>query len=281
MPRTLEPYQMIERSIIKKYRDELWKPFVYAVKKYELIQAGDKIAVCISGGKDSMVMAKLLQELQRHSEVPFELCYQTMDPGYTLENRAKVEENARRLGFPIEIFESDIFSIVNDVPASPCHVCAAMRRGYLYKEAQKRGCNKIALGHHYDDAVATALMSLFYGGQFKTMMPKVKSDNWAGMELIRPLFLVREEHIIAWQQEQGLECLRCACRVTSSEDGGKRKYSRDLNERLSLENPKLKNKIFAALSAADRGRVLGYRAVRADTVTSFTQDYAPPPAEES
>lgn len=269
-----------EHSIITTYRKPIWRNFISAIKTYQLISAGDRIAVCMSGGKDSLLLAACLRALQRHSEVPFELCYLTMDPGYTPENRAKVEENARKLGFPIEIFESDIFSIVNDVPASPCHVCAAMRRGYLYKEAQKRGCNKIALGHHYDDAVATALMSLFYGGQFKTMMPKVKSDNWAGMELIRPLFLVREEHIIAWQQEQGLECLRCACRVTSSEDGGKRKYIRDLIERLSLDNPKLKNNIFAALSAVDLDTVLGYRAVGADAVTPFTQDYAAPQRQE-
>lgn len=265
-----------EHSVITTYRKPIWRNFISAVKNYQLIAPNDCIAVCISGGKDSLLLATCLRALQRHSEVPFELRYLCMDPGYTMENRAQVLENARRLEIPLEMFESDIFSVVNDVPSSPCHVCAAMRRGYLYKEAQKRGCNKIALGHHYDDAVATALMSLFYGGQFKTMMPKVKSDNWQGMELIRPLFLVREEHIIAWQQEQGLQCLRCACRVTSSEDGGKRKYIRDLIERLSQDNPKLKNNIFAALSAVDLDTVLGYRAVGADRITPFTDEYSGP-----
>ena len=205
--------------------------------------------------------------------MPFELTYLSMDPGYTPENRAKVEENARKLGLNLEIFESPIFSVIDDAPASPCHVCAAMRRGYLYKEAQKRGCNKIALGHHYDDVVETVLMSLFYAGQFKTMMPKVKSDNWAGMELIRPLFLVREEHVIAWQKEQRLDCLRCACRVTSSEDGGKRKYIRELIEKLSLENPKLKNNLFAAVSMVDLDTVLGYKMVGEDQPTLFSQKY--------
>lgn len=265
-----------EHSVITAYRKPIWRNFISAVKTYQLIAPNDCIAVCISGGKDSLLLATCLRALQRHSDVPFALRYLCMDPGYTAENRERVLENARKLEIPLEMFESDIFSVVNDVPSSPCHVCAAMRRGYLYKEAQKRGCNKIALGHHYDDAVATALMSLFYGGQFKTMMPKVKSDNWQGMELIRPLFLVREEHIIAWQQEQGLQCLRCACRVTSSEDGGKRKYISDLIAQLSKDNPKLKNNIFAALSAVDLDTVLGYRAVGADRITPFTDEYTGP-----
>lgn len=262
-----------EHSVITAYRKPIWRNFISAVKQYELIQANDRIAVCISGGKDSLLLATCLRALQRHSDVPFELVYLSMDPGYTPENRAKVEENAKKLELPLEVFESPIFEAVEDAPSSPCHVCAAMRRGYLYKEAKKRGCNKIALGHHYDDVVETVLLSLMYAGQFKTMMPKVKSDNWEGMELIRPLFLVREEHIIRWQEEHALDCLRCACKVTSSEDGGKRKYVRELIEKLSLENPKLKNNLFAAVSMVDLDTVLGYKEVGAQEPTLFTQVY--------
>lgn len=262
-----------EHSLITTYRKPVWRNFIAAVKNYQMISAGDRIAVCLSGGKDSLMLAACLRALQCHSEVPFELTYLTMDPGYTAANRKKIEENAQKLDLRLEIFESDIFAAVEGAASSPCHVCAAMRRGYLYKEAQKRGCNKIALGHHYDDVVSTTLMSLFYAGQFKTMMPKVRSENWPGMELIRPLFLVREEHIIAWQQEMGLDCLRCACRVTQSEDGGKRKYIRDLIETLSRENPKLKNNLFAAVSSVDLDTVLGYREVGAQEDTPFTAWY--------
>ena len=173
MPRTLEPYQMIERSIIKKYRDELWKPFVYAVKKYELIQAGDKIAVCISGGKDSMLMAKLFQELKLHNKFPFAVKFLVMDPGYSPANRQIIEDNLKRLGIPAEIFESDIFSSVYNVEKSPCYLCARMRRGYLYNFARQLGCNKIALGHHYDDVIETILMGMLWGAQVQTMMPKL------------------------------------------------------------------------------------------------------------
>lgn len=261
-----------EHSVITAFRKPIWRNFIAAVKNYELIQPGDRIAVCISGGKDSLLLATCLRALRRHSEVPFELVYLSMDPGYSLENRAQIEENAKKLGIDLDIFESDIFSAA-DGAVSPCHVCAAMRRGYLYKEAKKRGCNKIALGHHYDDVVTTTLMSLFYAGQFKTMMPKVRSDNWEGMELIRPLFLVREEHIIAWQQAQSLTCLRCACKVTQSEDGGKRKYVGDLIEQLSKENPKLKNNLFAAVSGVDLETVLGYKVIGEDAITPFTTWY--------
>ena len=262
-----------EHSVITTYRKPIWRNFIKAVKNYQLISPNDKIAVCISGGKDSLLLAVCLRQLQRHSEMPFELIYLSMDPGYEEENRRKIEENAQKLEIDLEMFDSPIFEAVESAPASPCHVCAAMRRGYLYKEAKKRGCNKIALGHHYDDVVQTVLLSMFYEGQYKTMMPKVRSDNWDGMELIRPLYMVREEHIIEWQNAMGLDCLRCACRVTRSEDGGKRKYIKDLIEKLSEDNPKLKNNIFASLTSVDLDTVLGYKPVGEKRIVPFTEEY--------
>lgn len=266
-------YTAAEHSVITTYRKPIWRNFIKAVKNYQLISPGDKIAVCISGGKDSLLLAVCLRQLQRHSEMPFELVYLSMDPGYEPENRQKIIENAAKLEIDLEMFDSPIFEAVEGAPASPCHVCAAMRRGYLYKEARKRGCNKIALGHHYDDVVQTVLLSMFYEGQYKTMMPKVMSDNWEGMELIRPLYMVREEHIIEWQHEMGLDCLRCACKVTKSEDGGKRKYIKDLIEKLSEENPKLKNNIFASLTSVDLDTVLGHKPVREKRIVPFTEGY--------
>lgn len=262
-----------EHSVITTYRKPIWRNFIKAVKDYQLIAPGDKIAVCISGGKDSLLLATCLRALQRHSEMPFELVYLSMDPGYEVENRKKIEVNAQKLELDLEIFDSPIFEAVDGAPASPCHVCAAMRRGYLYKEAQKRGCNKIALGHHYDDVVQTVLLSMFYEGQYKTMMPKVKSDNWQGMELIRPLYMVREEHIIEWQNAHGLDCLRCACKVTKSEDGGKRKYVKDLIQKLGEDNPKIKNNIFASLTSVDLDTVLGYKPVGEKRIVPFTEEY--------
>ena len=262
-----------EHSIITTYRKPIWRNFIKAVKNYQLISPGDRIAVCISGGKDSLLLAVCLRQLQRHSEMPFELVYLSMDPGYEPENRKKIEENAKKLEIDLEMFDSPIFEAVEGAPASPCHVCAAMRRGYLYKEAKKRGCNKIALGHHYDDVVQTVLLSMFYEGQYKTMMPKVMSDNWEGMELIRPLYMVREENIIEWQNEMGLDCLRCACKVTKSEDGGKRKYIKNLIEKLSEENPKLKNNIFASLTSVDLDTVLGHKPVGEKRIVPFTKEY--------
>lgn len=210
MPRTLEPYQLIERSIIKKYRDELWKPFVYAVKKYELIQAGDKIAVCISGGKDSMLMAKLMQELHRHSDVPFELVFLVMDPGYNAINRQRIESNAALLHIPITVFETNIFEVTNSTDKSPCYLCARMRRGHLYSKAKELGCNKIALGHHFNDVIETTVMGMFYGSQLQAMLPKLHSDNFEDMELIRPMYCIHEENIIAWRQYNQLEFIQCA-----------------------------------------------------------------------
>ena len=211
MERELEPYQRVERSIQKKFRKSIWVPFIAAVKRYELIQENDTIAVCISGGKDSMLMAKLMQLLQRYSEVPFEVVFLVMDPGYSSENRRVIEENARKLNIPIHIFESNIFDYVYNVDKSPCYLCARMRRGHLYDYARRLGCNKIALGHHYDDVIETILMGMLYGAQVQTMMPKLHSTNFPGMELIRPLYLIREDDIKAWRDANELHFIQCAC----------------------------------------------------------------------
>ena len=214
MPRNLSPTQLIERSIQKKYRKELWTPFILAVKRYALIQAGDRVAVCVSGGKDSMLLAKLMQLLQRFSDVPFEVKFLAMDPGYAPANRRRIEENARLLGIPLEIFETDVFDVANAADKNPCYLCARMRRGHLYSNAMALGCNKIALGHHFNDVIETTVMAMLYGAQLQGMMPKLHSTNFEGMELIRPLYCVREDDIIAWARYNGLEFIRCACRMT-------------------------------------------------------------------
>ena len=204
----------VEQSLRKKFRKSIWCKFTKAINEYELVKPGDKIAVCISGGKDSMLMAKLFQELKRHNKFDFEVKFLVMDPGYSPANRQVIEENAKRLEIPIEIFESDIFESVYNVEKSPCYLCARMRRGYLYSHAQKMGCNKIALGHHYDDVIETILMGMLYSAQFQTMMPKLHSTNFEGMELIRPLYLVREDAIKAWRDYNDLHFIQCACKFT-------------------------------------------------------------------
>ena len=266
MSRTLEPHQLIERSIIKKYRKELWNPFVAAVKRYELIQAGDRIAVCISGGKDSMLMAKLLQELQKHSEVPFELTFLVMDPGYNAINRAKIEQNAALLHVPVTVFETDVFAVANTAGQNPCYLCARMRRGYLYSKAQSLGCNKIALGHHMNDVIETTVMAMFYGSQLQAMPPKLHSKNFPGMELIRPLYCVREEDILAWKRYNGLEFIQCACRFTenrdASEDGighSKRQEIKMLLRRLQRDNPDIEKSIFNSIHAVCLDTMVGYK----------------------
>ena len=219
MPKELTRLQKIERSIIKTYRKGLWSPFVLAIKKYQLIQPNDKIAVCISGGKDSMILAKLMQELHRHSEVPFDLVFLAMDPGYNAENRKKIEENAEILGIPLEIFNSEIFETADALAGeSPCYLCARMRRGHLYAKAKELGCNKIALGHHKSDVIETTLMGMLYGGQIQGMLPRIKSTNFEGMELIRPLYCVLEEDIIRWKEYNELDFIACACRFTERKD---------------------------------------------------------------
>lgn len=247
------------RSIQRDFRKPIWRKFISAVKTYGLIQPGDHVAVCVSGGKDSLALAVCMRELRRFSNVPFQVSYLSMDPGYTPENRARMIENAERLGFSLHVFDSPIFQAVDSVDRGFCHICASMRRGYLYKEAQRLGCNKIALGHHLDDAVETILLSLLYGGEYKTMMPRLKSKNYPGMELIRPLYLVRERDIIAWRDAMGLETLRCACRVTRSEEGGKRKQVKMLLARLEQETPAVFGNIFHSIEHVNLQTVLGYQ----------------------
>lgn len=254
MPKSLEKYQQIERSIITTYRKTLWSPFVLAVKKYQLIQAGDKIAVCISGGKDSMLLAKLMQELHRHSEIPFELTFLVMDPGYNEANRKKIEENARILNVPITVFESDIFTAAETVSAdAPCYLCARMRRGHLYAKAKELGCNKIALGHHKSDVIETTVMGMLYGGQLQGMLPRIKSTNFEGMELIRPLYCILEEDILRWKEYNGLDFIACACKftqkITGSDDDtfSARKRVKALIEELKKENSNVENNIFQSI----------------------------------
>ena len=208
------PYVNIERSIIKQFRKQIWRPFVRALQEYGMIKDGDKVAVCISGGKDSMLLAKCMQQLKRQSDTDFDLEFIVMDPGYHPDNRSLIESNAERMNIPVRILGSDIFDVVVDVDQSPCYLCARMRRGYLYAHARELGCNKIALGHHFDDVIETVLMGILYGGQFNTMMPKLHSTNFEGMELIRPLYFVKEEDILAWKDYNELHFLQCACRFT-------------------------------------------------------------------
>ena len=254
MSRKLDTCAMVERSLIKKYRKTLWNPFIAAVKRYELISPGDRIAVCISGGKDSMLLAKLMQELHRHTEQPFQLVFLVMDPGYNPENRALIEENAAQLHIPVTIFESNIFDVTVSVDRNPCYLCARMRRGFLYAKAQELGCNKIALGHHFSDVIETTLLGLFYGAQMQSMPPKLHSKNFPGMELIRPLYCVHEEDIIAWKNYNGLCFLQCACRFTeerdAAEDGAgrsKRQEMKQLIRELRKTNPNIEKSIFAAI----------------------------------
>ena len=266
MERQLETYQKIERSIIKKFRKQLWTPFIVAVKRYELIQAGDKIAVCISGGKDSMVMAKLLQELQRHSEVPFELVYLVMDPGYNEINRQKIESNAALLHIPITVFETNIFDVANNSDKSPCYLCARMRRGHLYKKAQRLGCNKIALGHHFSDVVETTLIGMFYGAQIQAMLPKLHSTNFEGMELIRPMYCIHEDAVLAWCRYNDLEFIRCACRFTeaytendNANGQSKRQEIKKLLAELRKTNPNIEKSIFKSIHSVCLDTMPGYK----------------------
>lgn len=266
MPRELTPTQLIERSIQKKYRKELWMPFILAVKRYALIQAGDRVAVCVSGGKDSMLLAKLMQLLQRYSEVPFEVKFLAMDPGYAPANRRKIEENARLLDIPITIFETDVFDVANAAEKNPCYLCARMRRGHLYSNARALGCNKIALGHHFNDVIETTVMAMLYGAQLQGMMPKLHSTNFEGMELIRPLYCVHEEDIIAWKRYNHLEFLQCACRFTEaiSESGdgvgaSKRQEVKQLLKTLRRDNPDVEKSVFNAIHAVSLDTFPGWK----------------------
>ncbi len=271
----MERYQKIERSLITTYRSKIWRKFTSALNEYQLIKDGDKIAVCISGGKDSMLLAKCFQELKRHGKDNFEVVFLTMDPGYNAANRKKIESNAELLNIPIQIFESDIFSIVSNVTDSPCYLCARMRRGALYSKAKELGCNKIALGHHFDDVVETILMGLFYNGQIQSMMPKLHSKNFEGMELIRPLYLVKEADIINWKNYNGLEFLRCACRFTESceegEGDSKRQEMKVLMRNLRKTNPNADISVFKSVYNVNLNTVIGYK--KNDVRHHFLDDY--------
>lgn len=263
MPRQFTPCQQVEQTIVRRYHEELWSPFCKAIKRYQLIRPGDKIAVCISGGKDSMLMAKMMQMLHRHSEIPFEVKYLVMDPGYNPENRRKVEENARFLEIPVTVFESDIFEVANAQEKNPCFLCARMRRGCLYKKARELGCNKIALGHHFDDVIGTTVMGMFYGGQLQAMIPKLWAKNFPGMELIRPLYLVHEEHIIAWARANNLEFIQCACKFTEDsakhEGGSKRLEIKNLIKELKKTNPTIEDNIFASIHTLQLDTMVGWK----------------------
>ena len=266
MKKELTRAQYAQRSILKKYRKELWNPFVGAVKKYELIQSGDKIAVCISGGKDSMLMAMLIKQLQKISEVPFDAEYIVMDPGYNPQNRAKIEENAKILEIPIKIFETDIFGVVDKIEKNPCYLCARMRRGHLYSMAKKLSCNKIALGHHLNDVIETTVMGMFYGAQIQGMMPKLHSTNFEGMELIRPLYLIREADIIKWMHYNELHFIQCACRFTENcascggtEKGSKRAEIKELIHELAEKNPVIEKNIFRSVENVNLSTVIAYK----------------------
>lgn len=254
--------QEVERSIITNYRKKIWRPFMKAIRDFSLVSENDKVAVCISGGKDSFLLAKCMQELQRHGKYPFELEFIVMDPGYKEENRTLIKKNAELLEIPIHIFETDIFDIVHEIKDSPCYLCARMRRGNLYAFAKSLGCNKIALGHHFDDVIETILLSQLYGGEYKTMMPKLKSTNFSGMELIRPLYYVREKDIISFMKNQGLTFLNCACRFTeevkNKEQESKRYEIKQLLEELREKNPYVDSNIFKSTFHVNLNTILGY-----------------------
>ena len=271
----MEKYQEIERSIIKRYRKDIWSKFVKAVIEFELIKENDKIMVCISGGKDSFLLAKCIEELQKHGKFPFEAHYVCMNPGYNEKNRELILENAKKLNINLEMFESDIFDIVSNVDRSPCYLCARMRRGILYKKAQELGCNKIALGHHLDDAIETTLLSMFYASEVKTMMPKLHSENFEGLELIRPMYFINEEDIIAWSKSNGLTFLNCACRFTEKneleENTSKRKEIKELIKSLKKTNPNIDYNIYKALDNVNLDCVLGTKTN--GEYKSFLEDY--------
>ena len=273
----MEKYKEIERSIITTYRKEIWSKFVKAVSDYKLIEENDNVMVCISGGKDSFLLAKCIQELQRHGNVKFNAHYVVMDPGYNEYNRNFILDNAKILNIPLEMFESDIFDVVANVDSkSPCYLCARMRRGYLYNHAKELGCNKIALGHHFDDVIETTLLSMFYGAEIKTMMPKLHSDNYEGIDLIRPLYLVKEASIIAWKNYNELTFINCACRFTEGcsliNDGtSKRKEMKELIKNLRKINPSVDANIFKAMDNVNMNCILSWHK---DGVNhSFLDDY--------
>lgn len=271
----------IEHSIIKKYRKEIWRPFVNALSEYQMLEEGDNIAVCISGGKDSMLLAKCMQEILLHGNLQFGLHFLVMDPGYHPNNQRLIEENAALMEIPVEIVESNIFDVVVNIEQSPCYLCARMRRGFLYAHAKKMGCNKIALGHHFDDVIETILMSMLYGGQVNTMMPKLRSTNFEGMELIRPLYFVKERSILDWKASNELQFLQCACRFTEqiakdkAETEGvhlsKRQEMKELIETFRQTNPNIDKNIFKSVTNVNLDACIGY--VKQGKRHNFLEEY--------
>lgn len=275
----MEKHTDIERSIIKKFRKQTWCKFVKGINKYNLIKENDKIAICISGGKDSMLLAKLMQELKRHGKFNFELKFIVMNPGYNEENKQKIIDNAKVLNIPIHMFDTDIFDIVTDIEENPCYLCARMRRGHLYNKALELGCNKIALGHHLDDVIETTVMGMLFGGQIQTMMPKLHSKNFKGMELIRPLYLVREDDIISWAKYNNLNFLLCGCRFTEnivySDDASisTRQNIKNLIKSLSNKYPNtnIAKNILSSIENINLSTIIGYH--KEDTAYNFLDDY--------
>ena len=271
----MEKYKVVENSLITKYRKDIWAKFVKGVKEFDMIQENDKIAVCISGGKDSFILAKCMQEIQRHGKIKFDLEFIVMDPGYRVENRDLIIENAEKLNIPITIFESNIFSVVKDIKESPCYLCARMRRGCLYNKAKELGCNKIALGHHFDDVMETILLSVIYGGEFKTMMPKLHSTNFENMELIRPMYYVREKDIISFSKYHELKFLNCACKFTEDNHdqnlNSKRLTIKNLIKELKDDNEYVENNIFKSAFNVNLNTVIGYH--KDDFNYNFLDDY--------
>ncbi len=271
--------EQVELSLRKKFKKSIWCKFTKAINEYQLVQPNDRIAVCISGGKDSMLMAKLFQELKRHDKFPFEVVFLVMDPGYSPENRRVIEENARSMSIPVHIFESTIFDSVYNIEKNPCYICARMRRGYLYSKAKELGCNKIALGHHFDDVIETILMGMLYGGQVQTMMPKLHSTNFEGMELIRPLYLVREDEIKHWRDYNGLHFIQCACKFTDtcttcapdSRSVSKRLEIKNLIAQLKQVNPQVEKNIFRSVENVNLSTVIAYK--QHGEVHHFLDDY--------
>lgn len=265
----------VERSIITNYRKKIWRPFMKGIREFEMVQEGDRVAVCISGGKDSFMLAKCMQELKKHGKVPFDLEFIVMDPGYQQKNRELIEANAKTLEIPIHIFETDIFDVVHGIKDSPCYLCARMRRGNLYAFAKELGCNKIALGHHFDDVIETILLSVLYGAEFKTMMPKLHSTNFEGMELIRPMYYIREKDIISFMKSHGLHFLNCACRFTEEasnhEEKSKRLEIKRLIEQLHQVNPYVENNLYKSSCKVNLNTILGYSKDGVDT--TFLEHY--------
>lgn len=263
MPRELEKYEEIERSINKKFRKDIWNKFITAINEYKLIEENDCIGVCISGGKDSMILATLMKMLQKYSKFPFSLRFIVMDPGYNSENRKRIEENLKLLNIEAEIFETDIFKITETVAESPCYLCARMRRGYLYSKAKSLGCNKIALGHHMSDVIETTLLGIMYGSQIQGMLPRLKSTNFEGMELIRPLYCILEQDIIKWADYNELSFIRCACRFTENTEtdlgASKRLEIKELISELKKNNPQIEHNIFKSIHNCNVDTLIEYK----------------------